>query len=54
MKKKKGYALLEYCAGAALVAIILWGALQTMGNNLSGLLNSIGSWAATRASEVQS
>lgn len=53
IKKRTGYALLEYCAGAAIVAIILWAALQGLGNNLSTLLGSIGTWASTRAMEIQ-
>ena len=52
-KERRGYALLEYCAGSAIVAVILWAALQGLGNNLSTLLGSIGSWASARATEVQ-
>jgi hypothetical protein len=55
MSKKnmqRGYTLLEYCAGAALIAGIIWVALNAMGGNISGLLNAIGQWAANRSAGV--
>lgn len=53
-KKEQGYTLLEYCAGAAVIAGIIFAALQSMGNNLSGYLGAIGSWATRRAGEISS
>jgi len=47
-----GYTLLEYCAGAAIIAGVLWGALTVMGENLTTLLESIGTWATNRAGEI--
>jgi hypothetical protein len=52
-RKQKGYTLLEYCAGAALIAGIIWVALSAMGQNIVVLLNAIGTWATTRAGGIQ-
>ena len=52
-KGEKGYTLLEYCAGAAIIAGVLWTALNSLGSNLSGLLNAVGTWAQTRTSEIK-
>ncbi len=49
---ERGYTLLEYCAGAALIAGIIWVALNTMGQNVSALLNAIGQWAASRTGGI--
>lgn len=51
-KSEGGYTLLEYSAGAAIIAGILWVALNGLGNNLSSLLASVGSWAQKRADSV--
>ena len=53
-RKEEGYTLLEYCAGAAVIAGIIFAALQTMGSNLSNYLEAIGSWATRRAAEISS
>lgn len=51
--QQQGFTLLEYCAGAALIAGIIWVALNAMGQNISALLNAIGQWAASRAGEIK-
>lgn len=51
-KREQGYTLLEYCAGAAIIAGILWGALSYLGGNLENLLHAVGDWAAARTSEI--
>lgn len=48
-KSQKGYTLLEYCAGAAVLAAVIFGALNTMGGQIGGLMTSIGDWATERA-----
>ena len=53
-KKEGGFALLEYCAGAAVILVVLWAAVNTMGDNISTLLSSIGNWATQRAGEIDS
>ena len=52
-RNQRGYTLLEYCAGAALIAGIIWVSLSAMSQNLSGLLDAIGSWASRRTQDVQ-
>jgi len=52
-KRERGYTLLEYCAGAAIIAGILWTALSTLGTDLSNLLGAVGDWANTRQDGVQ-
>lgn len=44
-KNEKGYTLLEYCAGAAIVVSVLYGALNTLGKDLKTFLGKIGDWA---------
>lgn len=47
-KNQKGYTLLEYCAGAAIIGGILWTALNGLGGDLSNLLGAVGGWANAR------
>jgi hypothetical protein len=49
---EKGYTLLEYCAGAAIIAGILWTALNALGGNLSDLLAAVGQWAQRRSAGI--
>lgn len=51
-KRESGFSLLEYCAGAAVIMVTIWAALNLMGQNVSGLLGAIGDWATSRASEI--
>lgn len=44
-KHEKGYTLLEYCAGAAIVLGILYGTLQTVQGSLTKFLTKVGTWA---------
>lgn len=48
MKKQqqtqRGYTLLEYCAGAAIIAGIVFGTLTTLEGSFTGLANKIASW----------
>lgn len=50
--KQRGYTLLEYCAGAAIIAGILWTALNGLGGNLQALLDAVGNWAQTRTGQI--
>lgn len=52
-KRERGYTLLEYCAGAAVVLAVIWGALNTMGGNITQLLDQIGQWALDRKDSIQ-
>jgi hypothetical protein len=51
-KRERGYTLLEYCAGAAIIASILWTALNSLGGDLSSLLGAVGGWANARQGEI--
>ena len=39
-KNEKGFTLLEYCAGAAVVAAVVYGALNAFGNKVDDFLNN--------------
>ena len=49
---EKGFTLLEYCAGAAVLLTIVWAALTALGTNMSTFLNAVGTWATTQAGEI--
>jgi hypothetical protein len=51
-KNEKGYTLLEYCAGAAVVVGALYGSLSTLGTELDKFMGGIGGWAQKRTTEV--
>ena len=48
-RKERGFTLLEYCAGAAVLLIIIWVAMRSMGNQVGGLLEEIGQWSTKQA-----
>jgi Flp pilus assembly pilin Flp len=52
--EEAGYTLLEYCAGAAVIAGIVFGALNALGGNLEGLLQNLGTWVDDRAADIVS
>lgn len=51
-RKQKGYTLLEYAAGAAILMGILFTGLNAMGTGVQGLLTEIGNWAGQRKSDL--
>lgn len=52
-KSQKGFTLLEYCAGAAVLAAVIFGALNTMGGQIGDLMTSIGDWSFQRAEDIR-
>jgi Flp pilus assembly pilin Flp len=50
-KQERGYTLLEYCAGAAIIVTVLYTALNGLGDQLSQFLGNIGTWAVSHAPE---
>jgi hypothetical protein len=52
-RRQRGYTLLEYCAGAAVVAGVLWTSLSQMGSNIGSLMESVGSWATSRGAIIE-
>ena len=53
INNEKGFTLLEYCAGAAVIAGVIWVAMSTLGNNLGDLLTALGEWATQRVTEIR-
>jgi len=51
-RDQRGFTLLEYCAGAAILIGIIFGAVTAMGTSVNTLMNSITGWSNARASEV--
>ena len=47
-----GFTLLEYCAGAAIIAGTVWLAMKGLGSNLSELIGAIGNWAHARTADI--
>lgn len=41
---QRGYTLLEYCAGAALLLAIVWGGMNALGGSMRGYLERVGGW----------
>ena len=46
-RRERGFTLLEYCAGAAIIAGVLWGTLTMFGTSLTGMMTSVSDWAST-------
>lgn len=51
-KRQRGYTLLEYAAGAAVLMGLLYLGVQAMGGGIQDLLTSIGEWARSRSSDL--
>ena len=51
-KDQRGYTLLEYCAGAAIIAGVVWGALNMLGGNMASFLNALGGWVSDRTTAI--
>ncbi|MEZ4753892.1 MAG: hypothetical protein R3A13_06220 [Bdellovibrionota bacterium] len=51
-RNQKGYTLLEYCAGAAIIAGVIWAALSTFGNSVGGMFDALSNWTDARTSDV--
>jgi hypothetical protein len=51
-REERGYTLLEYVAGAAIIGGIVFTALTSFGNDMAGFLGNLGSWAQARGSEL--
>ncbi len=53
-RNQKGLTLLEYCAGAAVVAVMTFAFFKMLGNNIKSAGADIGTWAQDRAAEMPS
>ena len=54
IKREQGLSMLEYAAGAAVLAGVVYGAMAYFGNGLEGFFQALGDWATSRASDVGS
>ena len=52
-RKERGFALLEYCAGATIILVVVWASVQAMGVNVGDMVSAIGEWASQRATEIR-
>ncbi len=52
-RREQGYTLLEYCAGAAIIIGVVWGALNTLGGNMAALIGNIATWASDRGQDIK-
>jgi len=52
-KRQKGYTLLEYCMGAAILAGVVWVGLDLFGQQLRSLLNALTQWTLERSQDIQ-
>lgn len=52
-KREGGFTLLEYCAGAAVIAGVVWVAMNSLGVNLGQFLDRLGQWTTQRTGEIQ-
>lgn len=50
--QEQGFTLLEYCAGAAVIAGVVWVAMDQLGGSLAGLIENLAAWAASRGSDI--
>jgi Flp pilus assembly pilin Flp len=51
-REERGYTLLEYAAGAALIAIIVGITVTAIGTGFTNLGGSIGTWATREGTEL--
>lgn len=49
VESSRGFTLLEYTAGAAIILGIIWVALEAMGKNVADLITAISEWAVKRS-----
>lgn len=54
VRKERGYTLLEYCAGAAVLAGIVYGGLQFFGTSLAGFFTGLGNWVTSQSVDSSS
>jgi hypothetical protein len=52
IKNQKGYTLLEYAAGAAVLMGLLYIGVQALGGGIQELLQAVGTWARARSGDL--
>lgn len=51
-RREKGFTLLEYCAGAAVIAGVVWIAIGGFGDSLQLMFSNLEGWVTDRASDI--
>jgi len=49
---ERGLSLLEYAAGAAVIASIVFFGMQAFGTSVSGFFTALGGWATARGAQA--
>ena len=52
LRRQKGYTLLEYAAGAAVLMGLLYIGVQALGGGVQDLLEAVGAWARARSGDL--
>jgi len=53
-RNEQGFSLLEYVAGATVIAVIVFSALTVFGDSITFLFEELGNWVTDRADEIGS
>lgn len=48
----KGLAMLEYAAGALVIATVVWGAMSNFGGGLNSFFSNLGTWLTNEAQNI--
>ena len=51
-QNEKGFTLLEYVAGATVLTLTVWAALNQVGVQMEGLLQALEGWIQQRATDI--
>lgn len=51
---ERGYTLLEYCAGAAIIAGVVYGSLNMFGGSLNNFFTGLQGWVNDRSTMLSS
>ena len=53
-KSERGFTILEYCAGAVVVMVVLWTAFDALGGNIKEFMEGVGGWLSKKGKEISS
>ena len=51
-KQQRAFTLLEYCAGAAVIAGVVWVGMDLFGQQLRNLLDALTQWTLNRTQDI--
>jgi Flp pilus assembly pilin Flp len=49
---QKGLTLLEYCAGAAIIGVVVFAVIRAMGGHLETTGENVGNWAEQQSNKL--